>query len=341
MRKMTNFHFNFGSLLQFILVISLKTVDGKWGKGAWGKTNDLVICGGSNEPIMEYRYTGVCKPFIYQEKEPPIRTSQTQVYFQVVDMQVLEINDAEKTIEINMKYYNVWKDHRLTVNSVFAKKLSRHGVNGIAGNWFDEKDGKRPLIWYPDGIKITNVIDRKLLHHPFTTLIFAKGESTLWPATEPNETKIIQEMDVRISLFCDFDFAMFPLDTQYCRLMESNEDDGGLELLLSPRTSKEEVNTLIKDGFNFTSTMQEYTDKNNTFVGLKIKIQRIISPYVYQYYLPCAAIVVVAQISFIIPPSAIPGRIGLLATLFLTLSNMFISHMVCFVYNDFEVYCYY
>ena len=165
--------------MQFIWAISLATVDGKWGKGTWGKLNDLAKCGGSNEPLSDYSYTGVCKPVFYRYKDPPFRTSQTKVYLQVVDMKVLEINAAEKTIKFNMKYYNVWKDHRLTVNSYFAKTLARHGVNGIAGNWFDEKDGKRPLIWYPDGIKMTNVIDRKSIHDPFTTLIFAKGESTL------------------------------------------------------------------------------------------------------------------------------------------------------------------
>ena len=111
--------------------------------------------------------------------------------------------------------------------------------------------------------------------------------------------------------------------------MESNEDDGGLMLLSSLRSSTGGVRSMIKDGFNCTSTMQEYTDKNHTFVGLEIKMKRLISPFVFQYYIPGALIVFVATISFIIPPSSIPGRIGLLATLFLTLSTLFINHMVC------------
>ena len=320
----------------------MATVEGRFSlQNIVKKEIDGSKCADENNPLLKYSYKGVCKQDLYQVKDPPFARSSsnsslrqlipTQVYFEVVDMQVLDINEEENKIEINMKYYHVWKDHRITVNPSDAGKISRHGAFGIAVNWFDKKDGKRPPIWYPDGIKMTNIIHRKQLHEPFTTLIFAKWiEPPLWPATEANEATIVLETDLRISLFCDFNLVMFPLDTQYCYLMESNEEDDGLKLLVSPRASTGDVKTMIKDGFNCTSTMQDYIVKNHTFVGFKIKMQRIISPYVFQYYIPSAAIVFVAQISFIIPPSSIPGRTGLLATLFLTLSTLFINHMVKF-----------
>ena len=115
--------------------------------------------------------------------------------------------------------------------------------------------------------------------------------------------------------------------------MASNEDDKRLRLHFSPETIVDKKWRLIKDGFNITRTFKRgYTEKNDTFVGFEIELKRILSPYIFQYYLPCAAIVFVSQISFIIPPSSLPGRIGLLATLFLTLTNLFINHMVCFIY---------
>ena len=42
------------------------------------------------------------------------------------------------------------------------------------------------------------------------------------------------------------------------------------------------------------------------------------------------AIVVVSFISFLVPLTAIPGRIALVVTQFLTLTNMFIHQMVSF-----------
>ena len=82
-------------------------------------------------------------------------------------------------------------------------------------------------------------------------------------------------------------------------------------------------------GFIITKNLEEGLDGNkDAYVGITFKMVRILSPFIFQYHLPAAAIVFVSQVSFIIPPSAIPGRIGLLATLFLTLINLFINHMV-------------
>ena len=65
-------------------------------------------------------------------------------------------------------------------------------------------------------------------------------------------------------------------------------------------------------------------------VGFNVTLVRIIQPYLYQYYFPSIAIVVVSQISFMIPLSATPGRIALVVTQFLTLTNIFIHQMVKF-----------
>ena len=49
------------------------------------------------------------------------------------------------------------------------------------------------------------------------------------------------------------------------------------------------------------------------------------------------AIVVVAQISFIIPMSAIPGRVALVVTQFLTLTNIFIHEMVRYYFTHYTI----
>ena len=63
-------------------------------------------------------------------------------------------------------------------------------------------------------------------------------------------------------------------------------------------------------------------------VGFNLTMKRVQQPYLLKYYLPCIAIVTVTQISFYIPPDAIPGRVALLVTQFLTLTNLFISEQV-------------
>ena len=66
---------------------------------------------------------------------------------------------------------------------------------------------------------------------------------------------------------------------------------------------------------------------NNT-VGISIKMSRMVNSFILKYYIPCIAIALVSEVSFVIPVTAIPGRVALLVTQFLTLINLFIYQMV-------------
>ena len=67
---------------------------------------------------------------------------------------------------------------------------------------------------------------------------------------------------------------------------------------------------------------------SNNRVGMEITMQRLTTSFFLKYYIPCVAIVLVSEIGFIIPLTAIPGRVALLVTQFLTLTNIFINSMV-------------
>ena len=68
--------------------------------------------------------------------------------------------------------------------------------------------------------------------------------------------------------------------------------------------------------------------QTRTKIGLDIKITRLLKPYVLKYYIPCIAIVIMSQLSFIIPLESLPARVGLVVTQFLTLISLFIQQMV-------------
>ena len=65
-------------------------------------------------------------------------------------------------------------------------------------------------------------------------------------------------------------------------------------------------------------------------VGFHIHMSRLMTPYLLKYYIPSIAIVIVSEIGFLVPLTAIPGRVALLVTNFLTLVNLFIHQMVGF-----------
>ena len=89
-------------------------------------------------------------------------------------------------------------------------------------------------------------------------------------------------------------------------------------------------NTVFESHFNkvFKST--------NSFFGTNYNMKRKLSTYIYQYFLPSSMIVAMSFFSLMIPLSALPGRVAMIVTLFLTLTNIFIHHMVDIPYS---LYC--
>ena len=133
-----------------------------------------------------------------------------------------------------------------------------------------------------------------------------------------------------MSLFYHFKFKDFPLDTQRCTFQITNQDAQYLQLIFPVKKNLLSKN-FTKDGFDINAEFSQGKVCNGgatSCIEAEFIMRRIRSTFVFQYYLPCCAIVFVSQISFIVTPSSIPGRLGLLATQFLTLTNLFINHMV-------------
>merc|ERR1711963_24103 len=136
------------------------------------------------------------------------------------------------------------------------------------------------------------------------------------------------------------DFSLFPFDSQTCAFLQFGSTQ---DLKIISNCGRIPANEKYKpDGFDvfllpigaYCENLgeQKSSDQNPaqllwTDTGFNITLKRIIQPYLYQYYFPSIAIVIVSFISFIIPLSAIPGRIVLVVTQFLTLTNIFIHQM--------------
>ena len=141
-----------------------------------------------------------------------------------------------------------------------------------------------------------------------------------------------KEWEVDIS--CLFNLKSYPMDTQRCRFEQATFY---MMLYLSPGDNMG-LWQYKSNGFyvtiNYTGNLIDFDDpyqgmENGTSVfGFDITLERMLQPFLFQYYLPCMAIVLVSQISFIIPLSSIPGRVALVVTQFLTLTNIFIHQTV-------------
>ena len=57
--------------------------------------------------------------------------------------------------------------------------------------------------------------------------------------------------------------------------------------------------------------------------GVEVHLDRYTARFIYTYYCPLCAMVFVSWISFSVSPDSVPGRVGLLVTVFLVLTTLF------------------
>ena len=76
---------------------------------------------------------------------------------------------------------------------------------------------------------------------------------------------------------------------------------------------------------------------SNSKFGIQISFERNsqgINGILINYNLVCAILVLVAAINFLIDPKVVPGRAGLMVTIFLVLTNIFTSAQVIRTFSN-------
>ena len=275
----------------------------------------------------------VCLMPNYQSNELPnndeFGTTKVDIYLH--EAKVLEIDEKKDNIRVKLSQLMEWGEPRIRANFAAASKevpqikLASKSVKSL---------------WYPDLDMYTKDLeDWKSLYHPllFQEIVVTKDAFLDQKVNQKkhNGSSIHVWKDWVATIYCKFDFSSFPLDTQYCTFRQMGTSEtilpilypslnienwfykaGGFEIRIDPVKSFKGNNVI------------SHPNKTTEEIGFNITLQRIVQPYLYQYYFPCIAIVIVSQISFIIPISAIPGRVALVVTQFLTLTNIFIHLMV-------------
>ena len=94
--------------------------------------------------------------------------------------------------------------------------------------------------------------------------------------------------------------------------------------LIEPKMSNDTNNYIIK-------FFDVYKHSNGSGFGIQVNFERNtegINGILINYHLICGTLVLVATVNFLIDPKVVPGRAGLLVTLFLVLANFFSSAQV-------------
>ena len=317
-------------VLTIILILVLTPVGGTAEGNKNNKIKQMIESTGC--PFVSRKQLlvrNVCILPDYQQTELPEFAADggiTKVDIYLHEAKVLEIDERKDKITIKISQLMEWGDFRVKANFSEIKKPPKH-----------IKLSPRNIqsLWHPDLDMFTkNLEDWKSLHDPhlFQEVLVSKtAVLTMVPEIElrkKNTTSIHAWKDWVATIYCQFDFSSFPLDTQHCSFLQMGTSDMILPRLFP--TLNIENWSYRAGGFDIRIKPIGAYEGNQTIevIGFNVTLERIIHPYLYQYYFPCIAIVIVSHISLIIPISAIPGRITLAVTQFLTLTNIFIHFMV-------------
>lgn len=254
---------------------------------------------------------------------------QTLVYTNIQDYVVRDINDLKRTVTLDLSLALMWMDHGIKTWIPKNEEQKRIGAIGLPHERIND-------IWNPH-IHIYDLADysaykRSLNIVSLNVLISnyldpRNGICLYGPMVQ-------YEMDAKITFYCDFDYSSYPKDESICKFRFGGQRTNLKFTLGSNNNVTSEGDRKNHIGYFDIAgkVVEESITKNGKMIqvlGLDIKVKRGIQPFILQYYVPCATITVVSQFSFFIPFTAIPGRVALLVTQFLTLTSLFIHQMVC------------
>ena len=274
---------------------------------------------------------GVCLEPNYRSYFVP-EAGNTLVYSTIEEQAVRNVDAKEETVSIDFTLVMRWLDPN--INTHFTDDDIAQG-----GITLDENKASR--IWTPDLyiFNVTSFKDKREEERIKSLRILSREDfSQLQYASRPRrrgeKTAVELRIEVKKIIYCRFYHRLYPIDSQKCRITLGSRSLGAIFHLYDPDKNFHHLHRYEAVSFDMTIEFfdQGYSDGNNT-IGFDITMDRIYEPFIWKYYVPCIAIVSVSGLSFIIPISAIPGRVALLVTQFLSLINLFIFQMVS--YNAF------
>ena len=297
--------------------------NGKYLDNELNKTFDWVVSGKSK--LLE---KGACLEDGYRSWVVPEK-GVTIVYSTIESPFLRTVGHSEQLISIDYTLTLIWIDKRIKTNITSESGTDEPGMA--------LRISRLKQIWAPE----LYIFHRSSFLDPYGTRSTVSlklyslekfndyRRTNLEEMHANNESTVVEyKSEYRSRIYCAFDYSLYPMDRHLCTLRLGSRSSSST-LMLHMDEFDENMPIYSAAGFDIVSTLFDENIKNGSnTIGVKMEMTRRLNPFFLRYYVPAVAIVIVSEISFLIPVVAIPGRVGLLVTLFLTLTNLFIHSMV-------------
>ena len=229
-------------------------------------------------------------------------------------IEVEEVNDKMQTVSIVMYFRIKWMEPRLVIeknNSEWNETTWKDGSLSYSSRILKQ-------IWYPD-LEIEGIKEFKS-----QTITKHMSNVQVYPTNH-----IRYGVRVEITISCHMDFDKYPMDSQQCPFqVNSYFSTERTATCTSEFTYNEKKQRNLQHSISIQSLPLEYRvlgDNEDRFsaCGFYVSLKRKRTQIFFQVYLTSILFVIVSWASFLINPDIVPGRMGLLVTIFLVLINIF------------------
>jgi len=265
-----------------------------------------------------------CFPSDYNQEKHPFtyfhlvnRSLPWDYAFRFVIEEISNINDKAQTMSISMYFAVSWLEPRLQINNS-ATEWTEDRTGPL--NEVNESPEILKYLWFPE-LEIYGL-------DTFGRQKVLKEMS----GVRINKNKIITyELGVRITISCRMDFDNYPLDAQTCQFQVGSYYDTHETVTCTSHYIYDSDRQRSLQHFlrieSLPAKFKQVDLPSGTYAacGIQVRLQRKQMQFLVQVYLPSFMFVVTSWVSFLIKPEVVPGRMGLLVTLFLVLINIFNS----------------
>lgn len=240
---------------------------------------------------------------------------------------VRNVDSRQQTMSIDMKLSMKWLDPRIKYNLAQISKDS--------GNLKESRDiflspSAVKKIWTPD-LVIHNITSLKIRSEWISTIsskVLVSRELSNNYDNDSYNANIEVMHQIKSTVYCNFDHTKYPMDRQHCKVTLGSNSFGAIFVLEEP--NEEHQDSYTSSNFRITSTIFDnrlHNSGKNT-IGVSVVLTHGVTPFFFKYYIPSMAIVTISMMGFTMPLTALPERVALLVTQFLTLTELFIHEMV-------------
>ena len=229
----------------------------------------------------------------------------------MVGVSLIAVDSEHETVTFSMDIFLTWKEPALIVDTSDDEN---------EGSFANMELYVKDLVWTPD-LWIEDL-------QSFKEINVLNPMSGIGVETKTSSITLFSSVIAKIR--CRMKFNDFPFDEQDCKFIIVSTNHNLNEMTFSSQLTPTGAEPGFKSYKVTISHLSEedkiityQTGHNFSAAGFSVHLIHQPESYILRYFLPSSAMTVVSWVSFVIPPEAIPGRTGLLVTLFLVLTTMF------------------